>query len=42
MDIENFYSSLEVLYYGMAGIFIVIIVMYISIKLLLRVFPVKK
>jgi len=41
MDMTNFYKSLEVMYYGMAGIFVVIMVMYISIKLLLKLFPPK-
>ncbi len=41
MDLTNFYKSLEVLGYGMSAIFIVIMVMYISIKVLLKVFPPK-
>lgn len=41
MNMENFYNSLTVLYYGMAGIFVVIMVMYITIKLLLKTFPPK-
>jgi hypothetical protein len=38
---RNFYLAIEVLGLGMAGIFFVLVLIYLMIKLLLRVFPPK-
>jgi hypothetical protein len=38
---KNFFLAVEVLGLGMAGIFFVLILIYLMIKLLLRVFPPK-
>lgn len=36
-----FVKSLSTMVYGMAGIFLVLIILFISIKLLLKIFPPK-
>lgn len=38
---RDFYLAIEVLGLGMAGIFFVLVLIYLMIKLLLRVFPPK-
>ncbi len=38
MNLNNFFSSLSVMGYGMAGIFIVMIVLIISVVVLTKVF----
>lgn len=41
LNIENFLSTLPMMLYGMLGIFTVIMVVYLCIKLLGRFFPEK-
>ncbi len=41
LNFQTFLDSLEVMGLGMAGIFIVMILLYLSIKLLLKAFPPK-
>jgi hypothetical protein len=41
-NMENFYKALKLMGFGMSGIFIVLILIFISIKVLLKVFPDKK
>jgi preprotein translocase subunit Sss1 len=41
MNWEDFYKALELMGFGMAGIFIVTFIIYLMIKLLLKVFPQK-
>ena len=39
LNVEGFLETLPVMGMGMAGIFVVIIVIYLSIKLLCKIFP---
>lgn len=41
-NLPNFYKSLEIMGFGMAGIFIVLGMLYISVKLLIKIFPEKE
>lgn len=38
---DTFYQSLNLMWQGMLGIFIVILIIYIMIKLLIKIFPPK-
>lgn len=38
---NNFMTSLKVMLYGMGGIFIVLLAIYLCIKFLIKVFPEK-
>lgn len=40
-NLPNFYQSLEIMGFGMAGIFIVLGMIYGSVKLLIKIFPEK-
>jgi hypothetical protein len=42
MNIQGFLDSLPVLLYGMVGIFVVIGIIFVSIKLMGWIFPYKK
>ncbi|WP_278335871.1 OadG-related small transporter subunit [Desnuesiella massiliensis] len=39
---DVFYNTLTLMWQGMLGIFVVILIIYIMIKTLLKVFPTKK
>ncbi len=41
MNLENFYTALQIMGYGMAGIFAVILLIFAMIKLLIALFPPK-
>lgn len=41
MDLTNFETSIKVLLSGMGGIFAVLIIIFLIIKLLIKVFPEK-
>ncbi|EYE88049.1 hypothetical protein Q428_09945 [Fervidicella metallireducens AeB] len=40
-NLTNFYESLEIMLKGMGGIFIVILIFFVLIKVLERLFPVE-
>jgi hypothetical protein len=40
-NLPTFFKSLQVMGFGMAGIFLVLLLIFASIKILLKVFPVK-
>jgi hypothetical protein len=42
MNVKGFVDSLPILLYGMAGIFVVIGIIFVSIKLMGWIFPYKK
>jgi len=39
IDLDIFLKSLDVMLWGMVGIFIVLIIIYLSIKALMKLFP---
>ena len=41
-NMDTFYQGLKLMGFGMAGIFLVLILIFLSIKVLLKVFPDKK
>ncbi|MGT2743076.1 OadG-related small transporter subunit [Streptococcus plurextorum] len=41
-NMEHLYQSLELMVLGMAGVFLVLGILYVSAAVLLKLFPVKK
>lgn len=39
---ENFYQSLEIMGFGMVGIFVVLGMIFVAVKLLIKLFPEKQ
>jgi hypothetical protein len=40
-NLNTFFEGLEIMGFGMAGIFVVLLLIFVSIKILLKAFPVK-
>jgi Na+-transporting methylmalonyl-CoA/oxaloacetate decarboxylase gamma subunit len=40
-NLETFLEGLEIMGFGMTGIFLVLLLLFVSIKILLKVFPAK-
>ncbi len=40
-NISDFYTSLEIMGFGMTGIFVVLLLLFISVKALIKFFPEK-
>lgn len=41
MNLDTFYEGLKIMGFGMVGIFLVLLLIFASIKVLLKVFPAK-
>jgi Na+-transporting methylmalonyl-CoA/oxaloacetate decarboxylase gamma subunit len=40
-NLDTFFEGLQIMGFGMAGIFLVLLIIFASIKILLKVFPAK-